>query len=86
MTAFAALNVEPMFVNEIKFCHLISVVKKLTNIVYFIAQSIGKQSGVRHSHAINTDVSTLAVVYTYKRAGEVHAARSYTTSSHIKAT
>ena len=86
MTAFAALNVEPMFVNEIKFRHLISVVKTRTTIVYSIAQSIGKQSGVRHSHATRTDVSTLAAVYTYKRAEEVHAARSYTTSSHIKAT
>ena len=54
--------------------------------VYSIARSIGKQSGVRHLHATLTDVSTLAVAYTYKRADEVHAARSYTTSSHIKET
>ena len=54
--------------------------------VYSIALSIGKHSGDRHSHGTLTDVSTLAVVYTYKRAGEVHAARSYTTLSHIKAT
>ena len=48
MAARAALDVKPVFVNEIKFCHQTNVVTKLTNTVYCIAPSIGKHFVDRH--------------------------------------
>ena len=44
-------------------------------IAYYTQANIGRHYDDRHSHVTPTNVSTLAVVYTYKWVGEVHAAQ-----------